>query len=652
MRRFISLGFSIVIALSSAFAQEKDPLFLTVGNKNVPLSEFKNVYFKNSANQTGTDEKALKDYVELFINFKLKVKEAEELGLDTTTAFKTELLGYRKQLAQPYLTDNNVNEALVKEAYERSKLEINASHILISLAENALPKDTLIAYNKALKLRERILKGDNFGEVARRNSDDPSAKDNEGNLGYFTVLQMVYPFETAAYNTEVGKISMPVRTKFGYHLVKVHNKREARGQILVAHLMVENAKVDPTAEDSVSMKNKIDELYKKAKSGEDFAELARQFSDDRGSARKGGELPWFGTGRMVPEFENASFVLASNGDISEPFQTRFGWHVVKRIDKKDLAPFDEIKNELKNKISKDSRSQLGRSALVEAVKKENNFKENLKARDEFIPLIDSKYFLGEWSASVAKSLNKTLFTIGSKVFTQKDFADYLESNQSKRAEIPAQGLVNNLYSSFVENSVVEFEESKLEQKYPEFKALMQEYRDGILLFELTDKMVWSKAVNDTVGLEEFYEKNKNSFMWDQRLHATVYSALDEKSAKQARKLATIAKKKGYTPEDIVKILNKDSQLNLKQETGKFQKGENNNIDAIQWKEGFSADIKDDKRVVFIHVYEKLNPQPKSLKEARGAITSEYQAFLEKQWLDELKAKYPVTVNTALLENFK
>ncbi|MDQ3190706.1 MAG: peptidylprolyl isomerase [Bacteroidota bacterium] len=652
MKKSIVLTGIILWCCLSVFvkAQDKDPVLMTIGDKQVYLSEFLNIYNKNSNRQTPDDEKALNEYLDLFVNFKLKVREAEALGLDTTSAFKNELAGYRKQLAQPYLTDNSVNDNLLMEAYERHKTEINASHILINLSQTALPKDTLAAYNKILKIRDRILKGEDFAQIAKKVSEDPSAKENGGNLGYFTAMQMVYPFETAAFNTAIGEISMPVRSRFGYHLIKVLDKRPARGQILVAHIMIETPK-DGSA-DAETAKTKIFEIYKKAKAGDDFAQLSSQYSDDKGSAKKGGELPWFGTGRMVPEFENASFQLEKKGDISEPFQTRFGWHIVKIIDKKEVPSLEEMRAELKSKISKDSRSQLGRVALISGIKKEYDFKENLKNRDELVKFIDKSFFSGEWNAQKAESLNKFLFKIGKNSYTQKDFVAYLDANQSKRPEVDAQIAINTLYTSFVEDNIIAYEESRLEEKYPEFKILMQEYRNGILLFELTDKMVWSKAVNDTVGLEAFYQENKNNFMWNERVKATIYSNADNNIAKQTRKIVAKSKKKGYSSDEIVKMVNSDSQLSLKAESGKFQKGENEIIDKIKWAPGISEDINKDNRIIFVHVQEKIQPAPKTLKESRGIVTAEYQAYLEKKWIKELKEKYPVQINTEVLSTIK
>jgi peptidyl-prolyl cis-trans isomerase SurA len=337
----------------------------------------------------------------------MKVFEADANGLDTISSFKTELAGYRKQLAAPYLTDKNVNEALIQEAYERMKTEVKASHILIRVTEDALPKDTIEAYTRLIIIRdalmgknptpakiaeyEAILKksssaltkastkqdtlnyntklnavkgisvalnsgNDKFSAAAKKTSEDPSAADNGGDLGYFTSLQMVYPFENAAYKTNNGDITMPVRTRFGYHILKVVDKRPRQGEILTAHIMVKFAK-DMGEKEKSNLKTKIDEIYTKLKAGEKFEDLARQFSDDKPSAEKGGQLQWFGSSRMPIEFEKAAFALTNNGDYSEPFTTNYGWHIVKRIDKKGLASFADMKGDLKQRIGKDSRTK-------------------------------------------------------------------------------------------------------------------------------------------------------------------------------------------------------------------------------------------------------------------------------------------------------
>ncbi|MGB3946622.1 MAG: peptidylprolyl isomerase, partial [Bacteroidia bacterium] len=398
------------LALNTITAQtkNKDAVLMTIGQNKVTVAEFESVYKKNNTKDVANDAKSLNDYVDLFVNFKLKVKEAEELKLDTAKAFKDELAGYRKQLAQPYLTDKDVNEKLLQETYSRLQEDVHASHILVKVAETALPKDTLEAYNKIMKIRARVLKGEDFNKVASEKgiSDDPSAKDNGGDLGYFTALQMVYTFETAAYTTKVGDVSMPVRTRYGYHIIKVHDKRKAQGEVLVAHIMVKTPP-NMTKEDSTNAVTKINEIHSKLKAGAKFEELATQFSDDKTSAKKGGELMWFGTSKMPIEFEKASFALKNKGDFSNPTKTKYGWHVIKLIDRRGLATFDAMKNELKDKVTKDSRSQAGRASLIAKIKAEYKFKENLAARDEFAKVLDSTVFEGTWDKAKAASLKKT-----------------------------------------------------------------------------------------------------------------------------------------------------------------------------------------------------------------------------------------------------
>lgn len=679
-----------------AVADPNDPVLMTIGGKPIYLSEFLYVYKKNNKDQTN-NQKGMEDYSDLFVTFKLKVKEAEELQKDTISTFRNELMGYRKQVAQQYLTDKRVNDSLFQEAYDRMHYDVHASHILIRLEENALPKDTLLAWNRIAILQNmlngkpvtklitdyeaqlRKTKGINknsspidtlkifnlvnplrqldrqykgravpFDELARMTSEDPSAAQNSGDLGYFTAFSMVYPFETAAYKTTVGKISPPVRTRFGYHLIKVIDRRAAQGEVLVAHIMVKAADGMAGA-DSINAKQKIDEIYAKLKAGEDFTTLVKQFSDDKPSVAKNGEMPWFGLYKMPAPFEKAAFALQNNGDYSEPFKTAWGWHIIKRLDRRMVPAYDAIKNDIKNKVSRDQRGMQGRTALVARVKKEYGFTENLPARNEFYSIVDTSYTYGRWeAANKAAQLKKPLFTVGTKTYTQADFAGWLEAHQVRRGNAAVSDvkvIVDKGYQQFVEESCVAYEDSQLESKYPDFRNLMQEYRDGILLFDLQDEKVWSKAVKDTVGLQAFYEANKNNYLWQERADATVFSCSDAKIAKEVRKLL----KKGKSEKEIMELLNKDSQLNVQAETKLYLKGENVQVDQ-NWKEGTSSDINKDGRIVFVVTRKVLPPTPKSLQEARGAITNDYQASLEKEWIANLRKKYPVEVNREVLRN--
>ncbi|GAB4135801.1 MAG: peptidylprolyl isomerase [Bacteroidia bacterium] len=683
-----------VKTVTAPVADTADPVLMTIGDSKIRLSEFMYVYKKNNKDQSN-DPQALNNYVDLFVTFKMKVKEAQELQMDTSKAFKTELAGYRRQVAQPYLNDKNVTDSLLMEAYDRMKYDVHASHILAMCEENALPKDTDIAYTRItilqtlingkpagkliaeyetkLKQRYNITKASSsadtmkvynlvnplkqlerkyrnkpapFDEVAFLASEDRSAAQNRGDLGYFTAFSMVYPFETLAYTTPVGKVGGPARTKYGYHLVKVHDKRPAMGEILVSHIMVKAADGIP-AQDSINAKNKIDEIYQKLKAGEDFATLAKQFSDDKPSAAKGGELPWFGLYKMPQAFEKNSFALQNNGDYSEPFKTAWGWHIVKRMDKRGVAPYDQVKNEIKMKVSRDQRAQQGKASLIARVKAENKFAEYPKAKDEFFKKVDTTLILGRWSAESVKGLNKPMFTLAGKDYTQADFATWLEQHQVKRAKGDLNMILKDSYKQWVDETVVAYEDSQLEIKYPEFKNLMQEYRDGILLFDLMDEKVWTKAVKDTAGLRAYHEKNKEKYMWPERADATVWSCKDAATAKKVRKMI----KKGKSEKEILDVLNKDSQLNVQADRKLWQKGENADIDAM-WKAGTSADVVKDNRITFIVIHEVQAPKAKTLQEARGMITTDYQNYLEKEWVDALKKKYPVKINQDVLKQVK
>lgn len=631
--------------VTTTIAQEKKaPILMTIAGEDITRSEFEKVYKKNNVKDAAFDKKTLEDYLDLYINYKLKVKEAEELKLDTSNNFKTELAGYRKQLAQPYLVDKDVSEKLIREAYDRLTKDVRASHVLIKVAPDALPKDTLIAFTKAIKTRDRIVKNGDFAAIAKEVSEDPSAKENGGDLGYFTAMQMVYPFESAAFNTKAGGVSMPVRTRFGYHIIKVADIRDAQGEIHVAHIMI---KTPPgmSAADSTKAKNKIDEISKELKSGKRFEDLAQQFSDDPGSAKNGGALPFFGTGRMVPEFEKEAFSLKNNGDISEPIRTAYGWHIIKRLEKKEVGKFEDLQADLKTKISKDSRSELSRTSFINRVKKEYNFKEDKKALNEFYGVIDSSLIKGNWTIDKAAKLNKTLFNLLEQKYSQKDFAKYVADHQASRKNTSAQAMVKTLYEQYVNESCIAFEEARLDIKYPEFKSLMQEYRDGILLFELTDRKVWSKAIKDSVGLKAFYEEHKNNYMWNERLEAAIYSCANAEVAKQVRALL---KKKKNTNDKILNEVNKTSPLNLTIKEGKFSVTDNEIIDGIKWEKGITDNMEKGKTVVFVVVTNKLAPQPKTLEESKGLVTADYQAQLEKAWIDSLKKKFTVVVNNDVL----
>jgi peptidyl-prolyl cis-trans isomerase SurA len=647
--------------LNVLFAQAPDPVLMTVAGEKVTSSEFLNVYMKNNVKGDAMDRKSLEEYLDLYINFKLKVKEAEELGLDTATSFKNELGGYRKQLAQPYLTDKTIEDALLKEAWERSAYDLRASHILIKLDKNAPPADTLAAYKKIMAIRARILKGEDFAKVAAEVSEDEQARDREdpqtkrmlkgngGDLGYFTVLDMVYPFENAVYKMKPGEISMPVRTDNGYHIIKLTQKNPALGKITVAHIFV-NVPKDITDENIKAYKDRIDEAYAHLQRGDKWEDVVSTYSDDKGSAAKGGQLPAFGVNQIVPEFVDAILTIKNIGDYSQPVRTSYGFHIIKLIDKKVPKTFEEDKAAIKNRLIRDKRMSLSRESVINRVKKENNFTENKGVISDFYTVVDTTVYAGNWDMKKASALTKPLFSIGGTVYSEQDFAKWLSTHQQKKVKTSMPIYVNEKYNQYLEESILALEDSKLESKYPEFKQLMKEYRDGILLFELTDQKVWSRAIKDSVGLEAFYEKNKNNYLWEERLDASIYTCKDEKTAAAARKLAKVQEKKGYTDQDILKKINLDSIAVLKINSKYFLHKENSVIDHIAWQKGITDNQTADNSVIFVVVRGVVPPTPKTIREAKGIITADYQNYLEKQWIDELRAKYKVDVDRNVFES--
>lgn len=641
----IFILFTLLISFQT-FSQDNNQVVLSVDGEGVTLEEFENIFRKNNRDSVITTQ-SLDDYMELFVNFKLKVHEAKSLGLDTVTRFKSELNGYRSQLARPYLTDTDKLSELVKEAYERQNTEIHAAHILVSLAPGASPADTLRAYTKAISLRERILSGEDFGRVALASSEDPSAKNNSGDLGFFTVFQMVYPFEDAAYSTKVGEVSHPVRTSYGYHLIKVIEKRRAQGEIHAAHILVK-PKLEEGGEENAQVK--IQEIYQKIKSGElTFEDAASKYSEDGSSAKKGGELPWFSTGKMVEEFEQAAFSLKHDGDISEPFKSSFGWHIVKRIGYKAPSTFEESERELKNKVSKDGRSEKTRESFVEKLKHEYNYSIDTKVEKKLYAVVDSNIFRGSWKVKKGLSKKKLMFLNG-KNRTVGDFVAF--ANKKSMVRVSQQSPIEftkNLVKKYTEDQLIAIEDSNLEKKYTPFRLLMKEYQEGILLFELTDQKVWTRAVRDSLGLEEFYKEHKQNYKYPERADVIIYTCANEKIASQVRKMLNAGKSRS----EIAGELNRTSQLNLQIEEGVFEKSDRDIFSSFpRWRRGLSDNISKDGQIIIVDTQEILYATPKKLEEARGAVTSDYQTYLEEQWVKELREKYKFSVNQNILHSIQ
>ncbi|MEZ4722060.1 MAG: peptidylprolyl isomerase [Flavobacteriales bacterium] len=648
----------LISAITTVGYSQDERVLMTIADDNVTVQEFLNIYNKNNTNNV-VDKKTMEEYLDLFINFKLKVKEAESLGMDTAKKFINELGGYRNQLAQPYLTDKNLTEQLIQEAYDRMTQDVSAYHILVRVEANAAPADTLEALQKLKKLSTGIKTEADMLKVVDYIKGDNDESTIAESLGYFTAFSMVYPFETAAYNTEVGTLSKPVRTRFGYHVVFVRDKRPARGEIKVSHIFI-RSNAEMTDEQRESAADRAKEIYQRIKNGESYDDLVKQYSEDKATSGKGGMLQWFGTGGTAPMFEDAAFSLKHKGDVSEPVLSSYGWHIIRREDKRDIGSFDEVKSSIKKRIEKDSRGLQGRQSLLNKLKVEYALTYNTKNRDKANKLVTEDYTKGEWKldSEKAKALTANVLTITDNAyskrtqhFTQQDYLNYLVKTQKRGGLVELLSKVlNDKWNSFVDDMLIEFENANLEAKYPEFKALMQEYHDGILLFDLMDQKVWSKAVKDTSGLEAYYESHKKDFMWGQRVDASIYECASEDVAKKTLKMAKSRVKKGYTDADIQNKMNESNPLNLSIRSGLFSKTDEEVVDSVPWEVGIHTAANTKGKTVYVQIYSVMEPKSKLLSESRGLVTSAYQSELEKQWIEELRSKYAYKVDRAVFDS--
>jgi len=463
------IGFLLVLVASSAFGQFKqkaDPVLFKIGDSPILVSEFEYLFKKNHQNKPEAfSPSGLADYLELYINFKLKVKEAYSRGLDTTQAFIKEFEGYKNEVFKSYQAKRDDTDRLVEEAYNRMKEEVRASHILLMLDPNASPADTLKKWNQIMDLRGKILGGQDFGEVAKLFSEDPGAKETSGDLGYFTALEMVYAFENAAFHTPVGQVSRPVRSRFGYHLIKVMDRRLAGDQVEVAHILIQG-------KDDRAF-NKIKEAYDKLKAGEKWFEVCRSYSEDSSNKESGGRLQPFRKGGFDPEaksFEDAAFSLKNIGDFSEPILTPYGWHIVRLEKIIRLPDFDSYAPELKKRISQDERMYLSALRQLELQKKSFAFKEDVAIIEKMIALSDSTLLSGRWEFYGDPDFRtKTLFTMAGESATVWSFVEFISRVQEPipataiGAITPAE-LMRQMLEGFVSMRASLAEEKKLERE--------------------------------------------------------------------------------------------------------------------------------------------------------------------------------------------
>jgi peptidyl-prolyl cis-trans isomerase SurA len=623
--------------ISNAQIADDDTL-LTIASTPVSANEFVRVYNKNLNLVQDDSQKEIDSYLELFINYKLKLTEAKALRYDKDPVYLKEFQSYKNQLTQSYLTDKNVTDDLVREAYDRTTNEVKAQHILILLDE--VETDTLAVYSKVEAYRERLVNED-FESLKKElhNGKNIFVED----LGYFSAFKMVYNFESAAYATEVGAVSQPFRTRFGFHVVKILEKRKSRGQVSVAHIMIANTQKDST----LVAKDRIQELHRLLLQGDDFGELAKQFSDDKSSSNRGGELSPFKSGQINSEiFETTAFELNPSNPISKPIQTQFGWHILKYINKIPVKSFEELQPELESQVGKDSRSQLVKAKMLERLLVEyqvENPNSKLMNVESNLTYITSEK---AWEFSKDFDNNLPFLTIKNQSYTYQDFLNFINANQkANKKEWTTAVVVKKQYASFLEQSVIQYKKDNLESENEEFAHILNEYREGLLLFELMQDKIWEGAKNDSIGLQEFYNANKQNYVWPERIEGSVARSTNAKYIKKVRKYW----QKNSSNEEIDEAINKDQQnvifSNGELELGQAPLPKNFNV---RTKTPISELIKENNSFYVVNVKEFKPKSQKTFEEAKGQLIADYQIALESKWTQELRTKFKVDVNESVL----
>ncbi|MEZ5002235.1 MAG: peptidylprolyl isomerase [Chitinophagales bacterium] len=631
----LSLG-----VLFQANASGDDTLF-KIDATPVKVAEFEYIYNKNNFdNKADYSEKSLREYLELYINFRLKVKEAESMGLDKDPKLQSELKVYQEQLYNSFY-DKNTIKGLLDEAEKRAKEDVSISHIFISVSGDATLEEKTLAEKKLQSAYEMLQTGHSFEEVAQKLSDDKYTKDNGGLLGYFTVLQIAfYNLENAAYNTPAGSYSKPIETSIGFHIVKVNDKRPARGDVKVALIKL-NKSDDVTRNEAIQ--TKINALYQQLKNGSDFAQLAKTQSEDANTKGKGGELDYFPISQYDPVFEENAFGLKDKGDISQPFETDNAWYILKLLDKKLPGEYPDFKDDLITKIKKSDRYDLKREAYIMDVLDRYGFQVMDAAFKNFKTKAIDQFKLNQYKFTIDQPT--PIFEIIDKTYSDADLAEYLSNNHLKYRRLDANQKFDRLYNDFLEEKTIDFHILAYGKENPEYGALLNEYRDGILLFDLMEKKVWSKAVEDTTGLKEYYLNNKSKFLTKEKADVRKFSAPNEKAANLLVKYLSIdpdlANTKYLKKLESKGVTNSYEQLSAEKSDELSKK--------ISWKDNGLKVMPSDNSYSVYQTYQIFPERERSFEESKGFAIAGYQEYLEKEWLNELRHKYKVVVDDTVLK---
>ncbi len=619
----------------------KDPVLMTVNGKNVPLSEFEYLYNKNNTQQL--QPQTLDEYLDMFVTYKLKVADAEAAGIDTTAAFIKEYTGYCEELANPYMINTQFEDSLVRVAYDHYLKSVDVSHIMVPLTDkagNAAPQIALLD-----SLRTLIVNGADFAELARQYSSDQSARTNGGHMGWISMGQFPYEFEDVAYNTAEGDISPVFDTRFGHHIIKAGGRRDNPGEVHVRHILKLTRGLSP--EEAALKKQSIDSVYAALKAGADFAETAGKESEDPGSARNGGDLPWFSTGRMVPQFEEVAFAL-SDGEISEPFESPFGWHIVERLDHRAPASFEAKSDDIKKLMQRDIRQKWIADNRVARYASQFPTTPDAATAAAVSEIITASG-INDSVRTVLKGFTHPAATVGNRQVTVSEVIDILPPDNI--APENAQAVYDAAFKAATDRAVMAQARENLAATNTEYRNLTGEYRDGMLLFEISNRKVWERASSDTIGVRRYFESNRDNYVW-QKPHYKGYIVMTAGDSVAALAKSFLAGKSFASVDSLNAALKREFGKNARAERVVTAQGDNPIVDFVAFGGERPAPQKGRRLNDFFAFEGRIINAPEEAGDVRGLVSTDYQQQLEHDWIEELHARYPVKINKKVLKKIK
>lgn len=642
----------LVLSCSIAYGQS-DPILMKINGNKITKSDFEYAYKK--ANNEASEDQSVNQFLESFINYKLKVEEAKSLELNKDEIFLKEYSRYLEQSQSPYITDSISPEIVARKIYDRLGQNVQMSQLFVAFpTEDILPKDTLKAYNKIVSIRESAIKGDDkeFEELVIKFSDDSVSRKSSipGYLGWKTALMLDPEVEEAMYSTELDSISQPIRTNRGYYLIKVFNRRQDLGQINLSHIFFPYPYENSNTAQKDSVRSQAQKVYEELLSGANFAQAATQYSLDQPTASRGGALGWFGVSNPLPPvFEEPLFSL-KEGEISQPLEMDYGFHIFKIVNKRYQLPWENLKEQIIKAISQDNRNEQIKELKREKLKKEFPYSFNDSAYNQ-LETIAGTYHIADsiFFEKIAPLNDLLLLSTGNKEYKVIDFVHFLAENPNTNFALSTD-ILSHKVNDFILQKLQEEQKASLDEKYPEFHHLTTEYYDGILLFDVMNQEIWTKAQNDTKALQQLFTDNPSKYQWETpRYKGYVIHAKDKSTLKKVKELIKRYPNQDTLGQILIQELNSDSIKNIYIEKGLWGKGENGFIDRTIFKTKNNREIIGYPEFV---ISGKLINSPETFEDVRGLLISEYQTILEKEWIESLRKKYKVEINDDVLKSIE